>query len=100
MGRKKKLSKALVGVSGLLILVMRTVTVLASPCQGDINNDGKVDGSDLMIMRAEMGRDNCYTEPCKADIDGDGMVGSKDRAIINAEFGNKNCLPDDGDMTW
>ena len=100
MGRKKRLSKGLIVLSGLLMLVIRTSTVLASPCESDINNDGKVDGSDLMVMSAEMGRDNCYTNPCKADINGDGKVDAEDRAMINDEFARKDCLPDDGDMPW
>ena len=97
MGRKKMLSKGWVILAGLLILAaLRTSTALAYTCQADINGDGKVDFKDLEIMKAETGRDNCYTIPCQADLNGDGKVDIEDRKILKAEFGRDNCPPSNG----
>jgi len=91
--------KGWVVLAGLLVLaIVRTSAALADLCQADINNDGKVDFKDLEIMKAEMGRDNCYTVPCQADLNGDGKVDIKDREIVKAEFGREDCLPSDVDI--
>lgn len=100
MDRKKRLSKGWIVITGFLVFaLLRTSLVFADFCLADINDDGQVDGSDLRVMSAEMGRDNCYTDPCRADINGDGMVDAEDRAMLKAEFGRKDCLPHDGAMS-
>lgn len=99
MGRKKMLSKGLVVLAVVLMLViLRTSTALADLCQADINGDGKVDFKDLEIMKAETGRDNCYTVPCQADLNGDGKVNIEDREILKAEFGRDDCPSSNGDI--
>lgn len=42
-------------------------------CEGDFNNDGDVDGSDLALFAADFGRTNCIggIVPCPCDIDSD-----------------------------
>ena len=99
MYRKNMLSKGWVVLAGLLILAaLRTSAALADLCQADINGDGKVDFKDLEIMKAEMGRKNCYELPCQADINGDGKVTIVDRGILKTEFGREDCLPSNGDI--
>ena len=66
--------------------------VMADPCRADMDNDGKVNGSDMRVMDSEMGRDNCYTSPCEADLNGDGRVDGEDKEILRSEFGRYNCL--------
>jgi len=99
MGRKNKLSKEWVVLAGLLIqAIVITSTAFADLCQADINGDGKVDFKDLEIMKAEMGREGCFTIPCQADLNGDGKVDIKDREILKAEFGRYDCPPSDVDI--
>ena len=80
-------------ISFLILLLLSTKIVLGNLCQSDINNDGRVDGSDLMKMKVEMGRENCSSEPCEADINGDGKVNEEDMAIIKGEFNRYDCIP-------
>jgi hypothetical protein len=68
-------------------IVMATV-----PCQGDLDQDGDVDGSDLALFTEEFGRTNCVTNPpCHGDLDEDGDVDGSDLAVFAGEFGRANC---------
>ena len=99
MSRKKMVSQGWVVLAGLILLVMlKTSTALADLCEADLNSDSKVDIQDLEIMKAETGRDNCYTVPCQADLNGDGKVDIKDREILKTEFGRDDCLSDNTDI--
>ena len=51
--------------------------------EADINGDGSVDGLDMAIMRAEMGRDDCSSSLCQADINDDGKVDDDDLKILH-----------------
>ena len=52
------------------------------PCDGDLNDDGVVDGSDLAQILAYWGQSNeAY------DLDGDGSVGATDLAIVLGRWG-------------
>jgi len=94
MGRKKRLSKGWVVIAGFVVFVLlRTSLVFADSCLADINNDGKVDGNDLMMLKTELGRENCYTEPCESDFNGDGKVNDEDVEVLKAEFNRHDCLP-------
>ena len=81
-----------------LFTFFETNGVAANLCQSDINNDGKVDGSDLMIMYEELGRDDCYVSPCRADLNGDEKVDSQDREILMAEHGRTDCPSEKKDL--
>lgn len=76
----------------LLFTFLKTNGVIANLCQGDINNDGKVNGGDLLMLKAEMGRDDCYSSFCEADLNGDGKIDSQDTEILKAEHGRSDCL--------
>ena len=57
-------------------------------CDGDINNDGRVDGADLGLLIGNWGP--CEERPlsdCEADIDGDGRVDGADLGLL---MGNWN----------
>ena len=61
-------------------------------CPGDFNNDGDVDGSDLAVFAADLGRTDCSSEPpCEGDFDSDGDVDGSDLATFAADFGRTDC---------
>ena len=100
MNRKKSLSKVWIVLIGFLITsALRISTALADyPCQADLNGDGKVDSEDVVIMKNEMGREDCYKAPCQADLNGDGKVNNTDRRILKAELGRNDCASVNGDI--
>jgi hypothetical protein len=52
------------------------------PCDGDVDGDGVVDGTDLGALLAAWG-----TDSPTADLDGDGEVGSADLALLISAWG-------------
>jgi len=66
--------------------------LLLPPCQGDFDEDGDVDGSDLALFAADFGRTDCDTEDeCEGDFDKDCYVDESDLAAFAAEFGHTAC---------
>nr|QGF22313.1 alpha-amylase [uncultured bacterium] len=67
--------------------------LLSTPgCQGDFDNDGDVDGSDLVVFAADFGRTDCSSPPqCEGDFDNDDDVDGTDLALFAAEFGRTDC---------
>jgi hypothetical protein len=59
-------------------------------CEGDFDNDGDVDGSDLATFAADFGRTDCNSD-CSGDFDGDGDVDGSDLATFAADFGRTDC---------
>ena len=59
-------------------------------CEGDFDNDGDVDSSDLSIFAADFGRTDCAGD-CEGDFDGDGDVDGSDLAVFAADFGRTDC---------
>ena len=67
-----------------------TVGLLLSPIgqgiPGDLDGDGQVGASDLLILLANWGRcDSC--EDCPADVDGDCIVGAADLLMLLVNWG-------------
>ena len=61
-------------------------------CEGDFDNDGDVDGSDLALFAADFGRTDCASgPPCEGDFDGDEDVDGSDLALFAADFGRTDC---------
>jgi hypothetical protein len=61
-------------------------------CEGDFDNDGDVDGSDLAVLAADFGRTDCSTgDPCGGDFNHDGDVDGSDLAVFAADFGRTDC---------
>ena len=56
----------------------------ATTCLGDLNDDGSVGASDLLILLAFWGR---CTPVCLGDLDGDGNVGASDLLALLANWG-------------
>ena len=75
---------------------VRDVLVDSNPavsCNGDFDDDGDVDGSDLAIFATDFGRTDCATgDFCEGDFDGDNDVDGSDLAVFAADFGKMNCL--------
>jgi hypothetical protein len=81
-------------LAGIVLFTFSRVTVVvAGPCLADINQDGSVNGGDMMILTEEMGRDDCFVTPCQADLNSDGNVDGEDESILRSEFGRYDCLP-------
>ena len=59
-------------------------------CEGDFDDDGDVDGSDLAIFAADFGRTDCSGD-CEGDFDTDGDVDGSDLAVFAADFGRTDC---------
>lgn len=59
------------------------IDVEGAVCIGDLNNDGTVDASDILLLLAAYG----CSQDCNADIDGDGLVNTADFLIILSVFG-------------
>ena len=57
-------------------------------CDGDFDDDGDVDGSDLSVFAADFGRTDCDTgEECEGDFDRNNDVDHSDLAVFAADFG-------------
>ena len=59
-------------------------------CQGDLDGDGDVDGSDLAVFAADFGRTDCVDD-CEGDFDCDSDVVGSDLAVFAADFGRTDC---------
>ena len=65
---------------------------MGPPCQGDFEDDGDVDGSDLAVFAADFGRTDCDTgKKCEGDFDNDDDVDGSDLAVFAADFGRTDC---------
>ena len=61
-------------------------------CEGDFDEDGDVDGSDLSVFAADFGRTDCATgDGCEGDFDKDDDVDGSDLAVFAADFGRTDC---------
>jgi len=66
--------------------------LLIPPCQGDFDEDGDVDGSDLAVFAADFGRTDCDSDPkCDGDFYSDGDVNVSDLSVFAADFGRTDC---------
>ena len=83
---KKTSSQWLPVAAGMVLLLSGMHASAENTFRADLNRDGKIDGSDVTIMNAEMGRDDCSSSPCRADLSGDGRVTSADLEIFRDEF--------------
>lgn len=63
---------------------------LADVCEGDFDEDGDVDGTDLADFSADFGRTDCSGD-CAGDFDDDGDVDGTDLAVFSADFGRTDC---------
>ena len=61
-------------------------------CGADIDCDGKVNLSDLIIMKTEFLLP-CPPSPCTADVNSDGKVDLSDLTMMKAQFLTTKCCP-------
>ncbi len=61
-------------------------------CDGDFDNDGDVDRSDLAVFVVSFSRTDCSGD-CPGDYNRDDDVDSSDLAVFVPEFGQTDCLP-------
>jgi len=67
--------------------------VFPNTCEGDFDNEGDVDGSDLAVFAADFGRTDCSLQNCcNGDFDNDGDVDGSDLALFAADFGRTDCF--------
>jgi hypothetical protein len=62
----------------------------ACECYADIDNDGKVQLTDLVTMKSEFNKP-CPPSPCTADLNGDGKVDLQDLVIMKIQFNWSGC---------
>ena len=63
-------------------------------CEGDFDNDGDTDGSDLAVFATDFGRTDCCetgAPQCEGDFDKDCDADGSDLAIFAADFGRTDC---------
>ena len=80
---------------GFIIVILTSTTIFAR-CEGDIDNDGDLDGADTVIISADFGRTDCpNARPCKGDIyptvAPDGKVHQFDLELFASDFGRPDC---------
>jgi len=69
-------------------------TLCVEACEGDFDNDGDLDGSDLAVFAADFGRTDCCNTgvpPCEGDFNNDCDVDGSDLAMFAADFGRTDC---------
>ena len=52
-------------------------------CQGDLDADGEVSGSDISLLLLDFGP----CSGCPSDLDGDGVTGGSDLSLMLLGFG-------------
>ncbi len=62
----------------------------ACECYADVNDSGKVDLSDLVIMKGEFAKP-CPPSPCTADLNGDDKVDLSDLVVMKMQFLKTGC---------
>jgi len=69
-----------------------TVTPASDICEGDFNDDGDVDESDLFIFVSDYGRTDCGSAPpCEGDFDANGDVDGSDLWVFTNDYGRSDC---------
>ena len=69
--------------------LMRSV-YMVEPCEGDFDDNGDVDGSDLTVFAADFGRTGCITD-CEGAFDDDDDVDGRDLATFSEDMERADC---------
>ena len=70
-------------------------------CEGDVDIDGDIDGSDLVAFASEFGRSDCSEEnPCAGNFCCGSHVDNADLAIFAFNFGRTDCIGVGAKIRW
>ncbi|TYQ15839.1 UNVERIFIED_CONTAM: dockerin type I repeat protein [Acetivibrio alkalicellulosi] len=88
----------------VLASVFTIVCVIGAPLYGDLNNDGRIDSTDSVIMNRHILDIRAMDDVSKADLNGDGMVNSTDYVLMKryilgiiSKFPVEDLIPDPND---
>jgi hypothetical protein len=79
-----------IGPSGITVIdagYFHTVAIVSPPCNGDIFQDGLVNGADLGALLSYWGPVTSAPASSLCDLDDDGVVGGGDLGILLADWG-------------
>jgi len=71
-----------------------TVQVTVSPCECDLNTDGKCDMQDWLVFGQDWGRTDCNepgVEECECDLNRDGVCDMQDWLLFGQDWGRTDC---------
>jgi len=71
-------------------LAANLIIITCPACQGDFDQDGDVDGSDLAVFATDFMRTDCSGD-CEGNFDNNGDVDGSDPAVFAADFGRTDC---------
>jgi len=89
--------KNLLAAAGCVFLLLFLTTIpCIAVCEGNLDFDRDIDGTDLAILIGDFGRTDCgILTPCRGDIDPvgdpDDVVDASDLELFAAEFGREDC---------
>jgi hypothetical protein len=67
-----------------------TRSVIFTRLEGDLNNDGVVDGKDYNLLKAALGRSSTMTGFIKGgDLNGNGFIDTNDLKVLRSQFGQR-----------
>ncbi|RJQ80846.1 MAG: hypothetical protein C4519_09440 [Desulfobacteraceae bacterium] len=85
----------IVVVNGIEGAESSTTTACQNTCPADLNDDGTINLSDLVLLRSNYGEDCRQLPPqeqCIGDINGDLIVNLTDLVLLRKDYGRSNCL--------
>jgi hypothetical protein len=62
-----------------------------TPCECDLNHDGRCDMRDWLLFGQRWGATNCLTVPCACDLNGDGRCDMHDWLLFGKQWGRTDC---------
>jgi hypothetical protein len=63
----------------------------ACECYAEVSGDGKVNSKDLLVLKIDYNRKDCFVTPCDADCNDDGKVNSSDLLIMKLQYNSSGC---------
>ena len=76
---------ALEGMNDSIIMVINAATLSSGDIIGDVNDDGKVDATDLSMLIADFGKTSGFNP--RSDVNEDNKVDATDLSMLIANFG-------------
>lgn len=82
---ERLVNETILNIFSLDSIEVSQIKIIESLPSGDINNDGKIDGVDLILLSKKFGMS--VTPGTPEDLNGDGMVNGIDLIILSRNFG-------------